>query len=376
VGENPAPAHRPRQPENAQFGDQQAPGRRVEAAQRDRKASVHRRGQASPGPAHEGAPGLQVPSPAQAQDPIAQQQQQQQQHQRRSQQQRRDAARVRRQQQPAPSSRRAPQADQLPHVSGGDRERRSRRPGELQLPDAVLLGQPPSGPALVRQLLVRGTRQPVPEHRHAVVRSPSPVQARRPAAGRRRPVRRWQFPVAVVADGRISASGGRRHQRGGQRAPAAVATALAPAAAATAPFATAARQERRRGRGKFVLQSVLSAGRRFGQGGTVPAPSDEHFPVAFLVLQQRRRRRCRHGGRPSRTAASPQPSVGCRGRFCRPAASSPTVAAATVATATPTAFAAAATATATTATAAAAAAPGETRILVVRHGKRSDPTSS
>lgn len=63
-----APQDGPGEPQDAQLGDLQALGRRVEAAQRVREAAVHRRGQAAAGRAHEGAPRLQIPAAAQDQD--------------------------------------------------------------------------------------------------------------------------------------------------------------------------------------------------------------------------------------------------------------------------------------------------------------------
>lgn len=41
----------------------------MEAAEREAKGAVHRRGQEAQGAAHEAAPGLQVPSTKEAQDP-------------------------------------------------------------------------------------------------------------------------------------------------------------------------------------------------------------------------------------------------------------------------------------------------------------------
>ena len=56
------------EPEDAQLGDQQAARRRVEAADGDGEAAVHRRGEATARHPHEGAPRLQVPAAAQDQD--------------------------------------------------------------------------------------------------------------------------------------------------------------------------------------------------------------------------------------------------------------------------------------------------------------------
>lgn len=56
------------EPQDAQLGDQQAAGRRVEADDRGGEETVHRRGEAAPGHAHEGTPGLQVPATEEDQD--------------------------------------------------------------------------------------------------------------------------------------------------------------------------------------------------------------------------------------------------------------------------------------------------------------------
>ncbi|CAG14329.1 unnamed protein product [Tetraodon nigroviridis] len=62
----------PGEPQDAQLGDQQAPGGRVEAAGRRGEAALHRRGQAPARRAHEGVPGLQVQAAAQEQAAAAQ----------------------------------------------------------------------------------------------------------------------------------------------------------------------------------------------------------------------------------------------------------------------------------------------------------------
>lgn len=58
--ERAAPEDGSGEPENAQFRDLEAAGRRMEATQRGGEAALHRRGQTSAGRAHERAPGLQV----------------------------------------------------------------------------------------------------------------------------------------------------------------------------------------------------------------------------------------------------------------------------------------------------------------------------
>jgi len=57
------------EPQDAQLGDLEAAGRRVEAAERGGEAAVHRRGQAAARRPHEGPPRLQVPPAPQEQEP-------------------------------------------------------------------------------------------------------------------------------------------------------------------------------------------------------------------------------------------------------------------------------------------------------------------
>ena len=66
--QGPEEENGPGEPKDAQLRDQQEARRGVEAALRLRETSVHRRGQAAAGSAHEGAPGLQVQTQAQTQE--------------------------------------------------------------------------------------------------------------------------------------------------------------------------------------------------------------------------------------------------------------------------------------------------------------------